>query len=252
MMATKKNIFGWIPNFLTSLNLVSGSVAVIFGIDGHLSLAGIFILIAALFDFLDGMTARLLKAYSPIGKELDSLADVISFGLAPAAILFTLYEYTLFGKNQHIQDIEGSLTDWLILFSSFLIPVFSALRLAKFNVSTEQERNFVGLPTPANAILWASLGLMLSFPGHTDLLRMLYSTKNFLIIVIVTSLLLVSEIPMFSLKFKSFLWSENRHRYIFIFLCIILLVFLQVYAIPILIFLYILFNMALYLLKIEL
>lgn len=251
-MKGKSNIFSWVPNFLTSLNLVSGSLAVFFAIDGHLSLSGILIIIAAIFDFLDGMAARALKAYSPVGKELDSLADVISFGLAPAAILFTLFEYALFGQNQPIQDIEGKWYEWLILLSSFLIPVFSALRLAKFNLDTNQDRNFIGLATPANALLWASFALMLSLPKYTEVLKLLYTAKNFLAIVIVTSLMLVSRIPMFSFKFKTFAWGENWHRYLFILLTIVLLAFLNVYAIPLLFIVYVLSNMAFYLFGVEL
>jgi CDP-diacylglycerol--serine O-phosphatidyltransferase len=248
----KKTIFSWIPNFITSLGLISGSLALFFAIDGHLTLAGILILVAALFDFLDGMTARLLGAYSEIGKQLDSFADLISFGLAPAAIVFTLFEFALFGKNQTIQDIEGKWYEWLILFSSFLIPVFSAFRLAKFNLSKNQDKNFIGLPTPANAILWASFALMLGLPNYTDLLKLLYTSKNFLIIVVITSFLLVSEIPMFSFKIKSFSWSLNWYRYLFIIISIVLIIILHVYAIPILFLLYIVSNMIFYILKINL
>jgi CDP-diacylglycerol--serine O-phosphatidyltransferase len=251
-MASFKKLFGWVPNFITSLALVSGSLSVFFAIDGHLALAGIFIIIAALFDFLDGLAARSLKTYSEIGKQLDSLADVISFGLAPAAILFTLYEFALFGKNQPIQDIEAKWYEWLILFSAFLIPVFSALRLAKFNLSTDQDKNFIGMPTPANAILWASFALMLSLPKYTEVLKILYTTKNFLAIVIVTSLMLVSRIPMFSMKFSNFSWAGNWYRYLFILVSVGLLIFLNVYAIPLIFLIYVLLNMVFYVIKFNL
>ncbi|NQU86484.1 MAG: CDP-diacylglycerol--serine O-phosphatidyltransferase [Mariniphaga sp.] len=251
-MATKRNIFFWVPNFITILGLFSGSLAIFFAIDGHLTLAGIFILLAALFDFLDGLAARLLHAYSELGKQLDSLADIISFGFAPAAILFTLYEFALFGINQPIQDIEGNWTDWLLLMSAFLIPVFSALRLAKFNISEDQDNNFIGLPVPANAILWASLALMLGLPEHTEILKLLYTAKNFLIIVVITSFLLISWIPMFSFKFNTLSWKLNWYRYLFIFISIILLILLNVYAIPVLFLIYILLNMVFYILKVNL
>ena len=123
----EKSIIKNIPNFITSLNLVSGTLALFFAIDGHLIWAGLFICLAAVFDFLDGFAARLLKAYSEIGKELDSLADVVSFGLAPGAILFTLLEFSLFGKNQPIHEISAQWYEWLILFSAFLLPVFLSL-----------------------------------------------------------------------------------------------------------------------------
>jgi CDP-diacylglycerol---serine O-phosphatidyltransferase len=246
-MASFKKLLSWVPNFITSLALVSGSLSVFFAVDGHLAFAGIFIIIAAFFDFLDGLAARSLKAYSEIGKQLDSLSDVISFGLAPAAILFTLYEFALFGKNQPIQDIDAKWYEWLILFSAFLIPVFSAFRLAKFNLSTNQDKNFIGMPTPANALLWASFALMLSIPEYTGLLKLLYTAKNFLIIVVVTSLLLVSRIPMFSLKLNTFSWARNWYRYLFIIISIGLLIFLNVYAIPLIFMIYILSNMVFYL-----
>jgi CDP-diacylglycerol---serine O-phosphatidyltransferase len=251
-MADRKILYNWIPNFLTSLALVSGSLSVFFAIDGHLAWAGIFILVAALFDFLDGLAARALKAYSEIGKQLDSLADVISFGLAPAAILFTLFEYALFGRNQPIQDIDAKWYEWLILFTSFLIPVFSAFRLAKFNIATNQDKNFIGMPTPANALLWASFALMLSLPKYTEILRMLYTTKNFLAIVIVTSLMLVSRIPMFSMKFSNFSWEGNWYRYLFILVSVGLLIFLNVYAIPLIFLIYVLTNMIFYVIKFDL
>jgi CDP-diacylglycerol---serine O-phosphatidyltransferase len=250
-MDARKTLFGWIPNFLTSLALVSGSLSVFFAIDGHMAWAGILIIVSAVFDFLDGFSARLLKSYSEIGKQLDSLSDVIAFGLAPAAILFTLFEFALFGRNQQIQDINATWYEWAILFSSFLIPVFSAFRLAKFNISTNQDRNFIGLPTPANALLWASFALMLSIPKYTEVLKLLYTAKNLLAIVVITSILLVSRIPMFSLKFKSFSWAGNWYRFIFIGICVILLALLNVYAIPLIFLTYVLSNMVFYLVGIN-
>ena len=153
-----------IPNFITCLNVVSGSVAVILAVKGQLSIAVIFIFAAAIFDFLDGMAARLLKAYSPIGKELDSLADMISFGLAPGMLMMVMLEYSLFGINVRA-DSFASISVWEIICisSSLLIPVASALRLAKFNVDTRQTNSFIGLPTPANAIFIAALALIIEF-----------------------------------------------------------------------------------------
>lgn len=245
-----KKITGFVPNLITLLNLCAGTLAVIFAIDGELGWAGLFICVAALFDFFDGFAARLLKAYSSIGKELDSLADVISFGVAPGMILFTLLEYSLLGINQPIQQIELKWYLWFVLFSAFLIPAFSALRLAKFNIDTRQTRNFLGLPTPANALLWASFGLMLEFQQHTELMRLLFTTKNLLFIMLVTSFLLVSELPMFSLKFSGLSFSDNWHRYFFLAASLLLLLFLNVYGLPLVIFLYIAASVVFYLLKI--
>ena len=122
-----------IPNFITSLNLTSGLLATMFAIDGHLIWAGIFICVASVLDFLDGLAARVLNAYTETGKHLDSLSDIVSFGVAPGAILFTLLEFSLFETNLPIHEISGDWSDWMILFSAFLVPVFGAIRLARFN-----------------------------------------------------------------------------------------------------------------------
>jgi CDP-diacylglycerol---serine O-phosphatidyltransferase len=236
-----------IPNFITSLNLISGALAVIFAIDGHLTWAGIFICLAAVLDFLDGVAARLLNAYSEIGKELDSLADMVSFGFAPAAILFTLLEFSLFGTNQPIWEISASWYQWLILFSAMLMPVLSALRLARFNVKQSSETYFLGLPTPANGLFWASLGLMLENPRYHELLKLIYSTQTLLLLGIFTSAILVISLPMFSLKFKNLHLKENWYRYLFLIIAVALLVTFNVYGLAATIFIYIILNISFYL-----
>jgi len=246
-----KKIISQIPNFITSLNLVSGSVAIIFAIDGHLVWAAIFICAAALFDFLDGFVARALKAYSEIGKELDSLADVVSFGVAPGAILFTLLEFSLFGKNDPIHEISGKWFEWLILFSAFLLPVFGAIRLARFNTNTSNENFFRGLPIPANGLFWAAMGLMLQSPKYADLLQLVYTTRNLVFLGVFMSGMMVLTMPMFSMKPKSLSFAENWYRYIFLGLSVILLVVFNVYGIALVIFLYILLNAIFYLLKVK-
>src|ERR1035437_3641113 len=138
-----------IPNFITCLNLFSGCVGVYLAFQGNFQGAFIAIIVSAVFDFFDGFAARLLKAYSPMGKELDSLADMVSFGLAPGAIVFSLLS-------------ETGINEWLP-YLAFIIPVFSGLRLAKFNIDASQTTSFIGLPVPANAIFWA--GLVYSFPA---------------------------------------------------------------------------------------
>jgi CDP-diacylglycerol---serine O-phosphatidyltransferase len=198
-----------IPNFITCLNLFSGSIAVYLAFKGEFKGAMIAILIAAVFDFLDGFAARLLKAYSPMGKELDSLADVISFGMAPGAMVFSL-----------LSTLENSS---YLPFVAFLIPVFSGLRLAKFNIDDRQTTSFLGLPVPANAIFWA--GLVFSFSA--------FMFTNYWLLIILICLFcffLVSEIPMFSLKFKSYGWKANQLQYIFLLVCIGLLAVFQLDA----------------------
>lgn len=246
-----KKIIGQIPNFITSLNLVSGSVAVIFAIDGHLVWAAIFICAAAVFDFLDGFSARLLQAYSEIGKQLDSLADVVSFGVAPGAILFTLLEFSLFGKNELIFEISAKWYEWIILYTAFLVPVFGAIRLARYNVNASDENFFRGLPIPANGLLWASLALMLEKPEFYDLLQIIYSTKNLVILGIFMSGMMVIQMPMFSMKPKSLGFKENWYRYLFLGLSALILLFFNVYGLTFIILLYIFLNVLFYLLKVK-
>lgn len=199
------NIVRHIPNAITCLNLISGGVAIIYAFGDNFDKALIFVIIAAVFDFLDGLTARALHAYSNIGKELDSLSDTVSFGLAPSLIL---YNY-LCGFSSWIHSY--------ICFVPLLLAAFSALRLAKFNLDTRQTENFLGLPVPASALLASSMtAAAIHYP---ELANPIFS-NNYAIpaVTIILSLLLVSEIPMFSMKFKSLRWADNRIRYIF--LCI--------------------------------
>lgn len=231
-----------VPNFITSLNIFSGSLAVMFALDGNVNLAVLLLFAAAVFDFLDGMTARLLKAYSPIGKELDSLADMISFGLAPGVIVLTLQKYALFGQVSPLARTHGGWLTWVFLLSPFLIPVLSGLRLAKFNIDERQTTSFIGLPTPANAIFFASLGLIAENGNMPVLDRILLNPYTLLFFTIVMSLLLVSEIPMFSLKIKSVKWSGNQIRYLFLLMVLVLIYFFSFYGITLSILLYILIS----------
>ena len=182
-----------IPNTITCLSLLSGCVASVMALHGNLLSALIWIIIAAVFDFCDGFAARLLKAYSPMGKELDSLSDMVSFGFAPGMVV-----YWLLGEASTALPF-GSLNTY-IPYLAFVIPTFSGLRLAKFNIDERQTTSFIGLPVPAHALFWASVG---------------YSVLP-VILAFITSLLLVSEIPMFSLKVKSLAWKGNELRYILI------------------------------------
>jgi len=235
-------LFFWVPNTITALNLVCGSLSVFFAIDGQLGLAAVFIFAAAIFDFLDGFSARLLNAYSSIGKELDSLADTVSFGLAPAAIIFTMLELTLFGKNQHIQDIEANLSQWIFLLSSLVIPIAGAFRLAKFNTDDRQSDQFLGMPIPANAIFFASLALVLVLGDRTIIEPIILNKYTLLASIFSCSFLMVSELPMFNLKFKNLKLKENGLRYLFIAITILMLILLQVYALPLIIIWYVLLS----------
>ena len=241
-MSKARNIFFWVPNFITSLNLASGSLAVFFGIEGQLGWAAIFIFAAAVFDFLDGMAARLLQAYSEIGKQLDSLADLVSFGLAPAAMLFTMMELTLFEKNQPIFEIEGTPMQWAFLFSVLIVPIAGAFRLAKFNIDDRQTDSFLGLPIPANAIFYASLGLLMEIGTKPEINTIILNRFNLMTAMVLLSALMISEVPMFSLKFKNLKWQHNQIRFMFILLVIAMAVLLKFYAIPLVIISYIVIS----------
>ena len=229
-----------IPNFITSLNLLCGSVAVVFILKGALTTAVLLIMLAAVFDFFDGMSARMLKAYSPMGKELDSLADMISFGLAPGLIMFKLLEISLF-KLDVVPDLQSNLStsQLLIIGSAFLIPIFSAFRLAKFNVDERQTSSFIGLPTPANALFISSLALIQEHGTIPAIDSILLTTPVLVGITLLFSYLLIAEIPMFALKFKDFAWNTNKVQYIFVILSIILLGTLHLYGISAVVLLFI-------------
>lgn len=205
-----------IPNTITSCNLFCGCIASYWAFQGNYKLALSFIILGAVFDFFDGMTARLLHVSSPIGKELDSLADDVTFGLAPAAIVFSLF------KEVHYPAFLAPIAD-IMPYAAFLIAVFSALRLAKFNLDERQTSSFIGMPTPANALFWGSLTV-----GANDFLTSTsFNAIYLLILVIIMSLLLVAELPMFSLKFKNLSWQQNKVSYIFLIVSIPLLIIFQ-------------------------
>ena len=238
-----QNFFSWIPNFITSMNLVSGSLAVFLGIEGELGWAAFLIIAAAVFDFLDGMSAHLLKSYSDIGKQLDSLADLVSFGLAPAAILMSMLQLSMFGINLPITSISASPLQWILLFSVVLIPVAGAFRLAKFNIDTRQGESFLGLPIPSNALFFASLALIIEFSHNPVIMKIILNRFNLVTVLVLFSALMLSEIPMFSLKFKHLKWQGNQTRFLFIALCLILLITLKLYALPLIIISYILISL---------
>jgi CDP-diacylglycerol--serine O-phosphatidyltransferase len=217
-----------IPNFITSLNLYAGCLAIYYGFRGDYELVLLFVLLAAVFDFADGLAARLLHAYSPMGKELDSLADVVSFGVAPGILVLSMLT-------------QSNLPYW-VAFSGFIIPVFSALRLAKFNIDERQTSSFIGLPTPANALFWVGMGYSFS--------KVLIANPWYILaFTFILSGLLVSELPMFSLKFKSLKWKDNQVQYIFLMVSILLIALFQTNALALIIGWYILFSILMYFLK---
>lgn len=207
-MAIKKHI----PNTITCCNLVSGCVAIAYAFSGNVELSFTWIIIGAVFDFFDGMSARLLNVSSPIGKELDSLADVVTFGVAPSTILFS--ELSVMSYPAILEPLRP-----ILPFTAYIMAAFSALRLAKFNLDDRQALGFIGLPTPANALFWGSLII-----GAGKWLEATPFMVFFLLGgILISSWLMVSEIPMFALKFKEWGWKGNQVKYIFLLTCIPLL-----------------------------
>lgn len=204
-----------IPNTLTSCNLISGCIALVFALSANYTMALTFIVVGAVFDFFDGMSARLLGVSSPIGKELDSLADVVTFGVAPSSMIYTLLlTLSKSGWNETLA--------FAIPYVAFVMAAFSALRLAKFNLDERQTTSFIGLPTPANALFWGAL-----IVGNENVFdENSYYIYLLIILVFVSSWLLVAEIPMFALKFKHWGWRDNKVKYVFLISCLpILLIF---------------------------
>jgi CDP-diacylglycerol--serine O-phosphatidyltransferase len=252
-MPIKKHI----PNAITCGNLLCGCIGIMITFQGHLDIAFLMIITAAVLDFFDGFAARLLNVSSPIGKDLDSLADMVTFGALPGFVMYKMVSLSIAGTDH-----------WTgFPFIAFLIPVFSAIRLAKFNNDTRQTDRFIGVPTPANALFIGSLGYILfshsfssggwvvTLPENTQLsqnfqqvvtadssLQFLNNPYALGIITVIMSYLMVAELPLFALKFKNFRWPDNKIRYIFLGVVALLLILFQITALPFIILLYIVLS----------
>lgn len=239
-----------IPNVVTLSNLVCGVLAIIFLFQGRNPLfPSLFILLGAVFDFFDGMVARLLQVSSKIGVELDSLADVITFGVAPSMIAFQLVQQAIeTGWN------VGIVTEFIPYLTLIMAPL-SAYRLAKFNVDERQTHCFLGLPTPTNALFWLSIPLIIEASKNQEMfwgiplqgfysgLAAVLSNPCFVVMMAWTlGILLVTELPLFSLKFKSFKWKENSIPFSFLILSAILITLFSAVSIPFIVFLYVLLS----------
>lgn len=238
----------WIPNSITLLNLLCGCIAVLFAFKDDLITAGIFVALGILFDFFDGLAARLLNVSSTLGGELDSMADLITSGLVPGIVMYQLLNDAL-GVNllEDAYSFKIGVEDYAISHPfvsllGFLITAASALRLAKFNLDTRQTDSFIGLPTPANAIFIISIGIIAQFT-QVDMIYMLIDNPYFLVgITLLSCFMLNAELPLFALKFKNFGFKGNEVRWIFLAASIALIAVLQVYAIPCIIVLYVLMS----------
>ncbi|NER15949.1 CDP-alcohol phosphatidyltransferase family protein [Spongiivirga citrea] len=234
-----------IPNLITMGNLSCGLIATILAINNKLEYAAFFVCLGIFLDFFDGLAARLLKVQSELGVQLDSLADMVTSGVVPGFVMMSLMksstsDYSTYGNDWTFEGIFGGS---LIPFVAFIIPLASAYRLAKFNIDDEQRDSFIGLPTPANALLILSLPLILEYQ-FSEMAFTIIRNQWFLIgVTILSAFLLNARIPLFALKFKTWGFKENAVRYLFILACIILLLTLKFIAIPILLILYVIISL---------
>lgn len=220
-----------IPNLLTLSSVMCGCFSIVCSVNGNFDIAFVWIFIGMIFDFADGFTARLLHQSSPIGLQLDSLADMVTFGVAPSMSLFYSVQHYF---SEHIHYYFG--------FLSFFIVVFSGLRLAKFNVDTRQTDTFIGLPTPANALLIAPIALIINRFNIFEQYSLIFITVVFLLLIAASCYFLISEISMFSLKVKNFNIRNNLVRYVFLLFSIILFFIFSFTAFPFIIFIYIILS----------
>lgn len=223
-----EKVIKFIPNLFTLGNVLCGCIGIVEIFKGNLTTASYLVAVAAILDFADGFVARALNAQSEFGKQLDSLADACTFGILPAMLAFSLL-------NQSNPSF-----DWLP-YVAFLIAMFSVMRLAKFNIDTRQSESFIGVPTPANTILWAAFPLILA--NNPEYKSYILNESVLVFLIILMSGLLVAEIPLFALKFKTFGWKNNEIKFIFLIISILLLAFLQYLAIPLIIFLYVVMSL---------
>jgi len=232
-----------IPNLITLLNLASGIIAILFAIQDQLEYAAYFVFLGIIFDFFDGFVARILGVQSELGVQLDSLADVVTSGVAPGIVMFQLL---------HNVDTDWLMTDYLhpskdinfLPFVGIIVSLAAAYRLAKFNIDNRQHYGFIGLPTPAFSIFIVSLPLVSSYGNHEWAMHLVKNHYFLIVVVLLGSYLMNSNLALFSLKFSNYQFKENAVKYIFIVLTIILLAVLKVTAIPFLIILYILVSTA--------
>lgn len=237
-----------IPNFVTLLNVFCGSVAVIFAVNGNMKLTALFVFLGVFFDFFDGLLARKLKVQSDLGLQLDSLADMITSGLVPGLVMFHLFklsgpDWMEFSANQSITTVLSVSSNSFLPFLGLIITLASAYRLANFNIDANQTDAFVGLPTPANALLILSLPLIIEYQS-SDIMNAIILNKWFLIIVtLMSSYLLNANIKLLALKFKNWSFKDNAARYILIILAAILLIVFQFAAIPLIILVYIIISL---------
>jgi CDP-diacylglycerol---serine O-phosphatidyltransferase len=238
------NIKKQIPNILTGFNLLCGLISITLILHGSFIYASLFIFIAAVFDYLDGTAARLLNARSELGKQLDSLADVVSFGVAPGILIFQLISMHCIGSCNILERM------YIAPYFALLIPLSGALRLAKFNIDFRQDEHFIGLPIPANGLFFASIPLVIFLQPtlfsliHLEFMTAFFSNTRILaMLAVFFSYLMISDFQIFSMKFKNLEWKGNEPRYIFLLISLLLVILVSLYAIPLIILVYLLLSM---------
>ena len=224
----------FVPNFITLLNLLSGGIAVIFAVKGDLSTAALFVFFGIFFDFFDGFLARKLNVSSEMGLQLDSLADLVTSGLVPALVLVNLIELSILTS----QDANCFLP-----YLGLLVLLCSAYRLAKFNISTEQSQFFIGLPTPANALLIMSLPLVLDYQNSDSYNALILNPFFLVVVTLLSSFLLNAPVKLIALKFKTWNFSENASKYILIIFSLVALILFKFAGIPLIIIFYIMLSL---------
>ncbi len=230
-----------IPNLFTFLNLSAGLIGILFALENQLVPAAFMVMLGIFFDFFDGFFARILKVSSELGKQLDSFADLVTSGVVPGLIIFQLLKATT--VNWSDTDVISMLQGGNYLpFIGFIIPLASAYRLANFNLDERQSTSFIGLPTPANALLISSVPLIIAYSQDSEMVSFIQQTYVLVAVTIVGASLLNAEIPLFALKFKSYGLKENALKYIFLVLIVLLVSWLQFVAIPLIILLYVLLS----------
>ena len=234
------NIKAKIPNFITLLNLLSGCIAVVFAARDQFELAFFFVCLGIFLDFFDGFFARLFKVQSPLGVQLDSLADMVTSGLVPGYVMFKLiFNY----QNQGVSALDDFFpTNHILPLVGFFITLGSCYRLAKFNIDTRQTDSFIGLPTPANALFILSIPLIIASTEITFLKDALTNPYILMAISMLSVYMMNAEIPLFSLKMKNFSWQNSKFQIVFLFLAVILLITLKIVALPLIILLYVLMS----------
>ncbi|QYS91336.1 CDP-alcohol phosphatidyltransferase family protein [Flavobacterium covae] len=232
-----------IPNLITLLNLFSGCIAIVFVSELQFEWAFFFVCLGIFFDFFDGFFARLFKVQSPLGLQLDSLADMVTSGVAPGYVMFQMILKTI-GGGQELNHITLENPVVLLPFLGFIISLGACFRLANFNIDTRQTDSFIGVPTPANSLFIMSLPLVIKFTDISIIVDVLQNPYILLLITVLSAYVMNAEIPLFSLKIKQFTWSKNTLQILFLILSVILLLVFKYLGIPLIIIAYVLLSVA--------